>query len=102
MRPLAFAARYQPEGPVFHPAPGSLEHWLSERFCYYAAARDGRIVRGDLDHPPWFLQRAHLNILESVWPAAFGIEIGRAPAFAYYSRRQEAFARLPARVALSP
>src|SRR2546425_2766313 len=94
-RAISFAVRYRPEGSAFDPAHGSLEHWLSERFCYYAAGPDGRIDRGEIDHPPWSLQRARVDILESVWPEASGIESGGAPALAYYSRRQTAFARLP-------
>ena len=101
-RAISFAVRYRPEGTAFGPAPGSLEHWLSERFCYYAAGRDGRIDRGEIDHPPWSLQRARVDILESVWPEASGIESGGAPALAYYSRRQTAFAWLPARIAEKP
>lgn len=101
-RPLSFTARYRPEGSPFRPAAGSLEHWLSERFCFYTAGRDGRINRGEIDHPPWSLQTARVEILDSVWPAAFGIEGSGAPALAYYSRRQEAFAWLPERVARKP
>jgi len=97
VKSLSLAARYRPEGAAFDAAPGSLERWLSERFCYYAAGCPGRIDRGEIDHPPWFLQRARVDILESVWPEAFGIESGRAPTLAYYSRRQTAFAWLPVR-----
>ncbi len=98
-RLFMFSVRYRPEGPVFQPAPGSLEHWLTERFCYYAAGRDGRVGRGEIEHPPWSLQAARVNLTESVWPAAFGIESGGTPPLAFYSRRQEAFAWLPERVA---
>lgn len=97
--PLSFAARYRPEGSAFRPEPGSLEHWLSERFRYYTAGPDGRIDRGEIDHPPWTLQPARLDTLEGVWPDAFGIQSDRAPALAYYSRRQHAISWLPKRVA---
>ncbi len=31
--PAVFTARYWPVGPSFIPAPGSLEHFLTERYC---------------------------------------------------------------------
>jgi uncharacterized protein YqjF (DUF2071 family) len=98
-RPLSFAVRYWPKGPAFDPAPGSLAHWLSERFCYYAPGRDGRIDRGEIDHAPWSLQSARVEILESGWPGQVGIRDLGEPLLAYYSRRQKAFAWLPERAA---
>src|SRR5205085_2863099 len=35
-RPVVFSGRYRPRGPVFAAAPGSLEHFLAERYCLYA------------------------------------------------------------------
>ena len=99
-RPLTFAARYRPEGSAFGPAPGSLERWLSERFCYYAAGRDGEIVRGEIDHPPWSLYQAQVDLIESTWPVALGVACGDASPLAFYSRRQRAFAWLPVRAAV--
>jgi uncharacterized protein YqjF (DUF2071 family) len=94
---LSFAARYRPEARAFHPTPDSLEHWLSERFCYYTAGRDGGIDEGEIDHPPWSLQPARVEILENSWPVAFGVDRDVTPPLAYYARRQEAFAWLPIR-----
>jgi uncharacterized protein len=97
--PLSFAVRYRPQGPVFQPTPGSLVHRLSERFRYYAAGRDGRVGGGEIEHPPWSLQSARTDLIEGAWPAVFGIESAGTPPLALYSRRQEASARLPERVA---
>src|SRR5439155_5304157 len=32
----AFAAAYRPDGAVFYPGPGSVEDFLTERYCLYA------------------------------------------------------------------
>jgi len=93
-RPLDFAARYCPEAHAFHPAPGSLEHWLSERFRYYAAGPEGRVWKGDLDHPAWALRGARVEIVQNLWPAELGIEAGDPP-LSHYSRRQTVRAWLP-------
>jgi len=57
-----FSARYRPTGPVFRVAPGSLEEWLSERYCLYADDRRGRIWRTEIHHAPWPVQPAECEI----------------------------------------
>jgi uncharacterized protein len=51
----SFEARYAGVGDAFQAQPGTLEHFLAERYCLYAD--DGR-ARADIHHPPWPLQRA--------------------------------------------
>lgn len=57
-----FNACYRPVGAVFRCEPGSLEHWLTERYCLYSADGRGRVLRGDVMHDPWPLQRAEACI----------------------------------------
>ena len=61
-RPAVFEARFRPDGPVRRAAPGSLEHWLTERYCLYSAGRNGRLMRADVHHAPWPLQPALLEL----------------------------------------
>jgi uncharacterized protein YqjF (DUF2071 family)/soluble P-type ATPase len=61
--PADFAARYRPTGPAFSAQPGSLEYFLTARYCLYAgdaAGREdrGRVYRGEVDHADWPLQPA--------------------------------------------
>ncbi len=56
--PARFDATYQPDGDRFHAQTGSLEHWLTARYCLYSASRNGRIYRGEIDHVPWTLAPA--------------------------------------------
>jgi uncharacterized protein len=60
--PHVFSARYRPSGEVFNAAPGSLEEFLTERYCLYAVAERGRLHRAEIHHPPWPLQRAGATI----------------------------------------
>jgi uncharacterized protein YqjF (DUF2071 family) len=56
-----FAARYRGDGPSFRAEPRSLEAFLVERYCLYAA--DGaRILRADIHHLPWELRRGTADI----------------------------------------
>ena len=69
-----FRAVYRPSSEVFRAAPGSLEHWLTERYCLYARAPDGSIWRNDVHHHPWPLQHATAEIHRNTMLAIHGIE----------------------------
>jgi uncharacterized protein len=56
-RPYVFSGRYRPTGPAATAQPGSLEHFLTERYCHYAV-HDGQLFRADIHHPPWPLEPA--------------------------------------------
>ena len=58
---LAFHARYAPRGPSRIPEPGSLEHFLTERFALYTAD-GGRLYRAELHYRPWRLQDAEVTV----------------------------------------
>ncbi len=49
---------YRPIGDVFRSQPGSLEHWLTERYRLFAADSRGCLYRGEIEHQPWPLQPA--------------------------------------------
>ncbi len=60
-RPAEFFARYRPTSSVFTAQHGTLEHFLTERYCLYAV--EGRSVwRVEIHHVPWPLQRAEVEI----------------------------------------
>jgi uncharacterized protein YqjF (DUF2071 family) len=60
--PAILDATYRPEGTVFHAQPGTLEYWLTARYCLYSADRRGVLYRGEIFHPPWTLQSASCQI----------------------------------------
>ncbi|MDA8746434.1 DUF2071 domain-containing protein, partial [Rubripirellula amarantea] len=55
---VEYEATYGREGDFFEARQGSLEHWLSSRYCLYSVNRRGTIYRGEIDHPPWTLAPA--------------------------------------------
>ncbi|MBV8514029.1 MAG: DUF2071 domain-containing protein [Acidobacteria bacterium] len=57
--------RYRPQGEAFHPQRGTLEHFLTERYCLYAADAKGQISRGDIQHASWSLQLAQAEFGEN-------------------------------------
>jgi uncharacterized protein len=61
---------FRSAGPVNPPEPGSLEHFLTERYCLYTEHR-GRLHSADIHHLPWPLQQAGAEIRENTMsPAA--------------------------------
>jgi uncharacterized protein YqjF (DUF2071 family) len=71
--PARFAAEAQIGAAERIAAPGSLEHRLVERYCFYTADRRGRTVRGDVLHPPWPLHDATVTIAENTLLAAANV-----------------------------
>ena len=57
-----FKGAYEPTGEVFYSKPGTLEHWLTERYCLYSASPSGTLYRGEIHHHPWPLQPAQAQI----------------------------------------
>jgi len=57
--------RYCPAGEVFHPQAGTLEHFLTERYCLYAADAKGQVSRGEIQHARWSLQPAQADFREN-------------------------------------
>jgi uncharacterized protein YqjF (DUF2071 family) len=66
-RQAAFVASYEPIGRAASLTPGSLEHWLLERYRLFAL-RGGRLITAEVAHAPWALQetdaRIELNTLD--------------------------------------
>lgn len=82
-----FIGRYRPLGEPYRAAPGSLEHWLTERYCLYAADDSGQLYRGEITHPPWPLQRAQAEIEINTVCDAHGIELSTTPDLLHFAER---------------
>lgn len=61
-RAADFDASYRPTGPVALARPGSLDSFLTDRFSLFTLDGRGRVMRGDIAHPPWPLQPATVEI----------------------------------------
>jgi uncharacterized protein YqjF (DUF2071 family) len=77
--PAYFVARYGGEGRELPVRDGSLERWLTERYCLYTLDEAGRIQRGDIHHPPWPLRRGRAEIETNTMAMPFGIELEGEP-----------------------
>lgn len=74
-----FRARYAPQGPPFQAEPGTLEHWLTARYCLYVVNRRGKLFRGEIDHVPWPLQQATAVIETNTCGEWLGMDFSSEP-----------------------
>ena len=84
----ALRATYRPNGPVYLPAPGTLDHWLTERYGLYAADRSGRIWRGDIHHARWPLQPAAADVEVNTMTRQIGLGLPDVQPLLHYAERQ--------------
>jgi uncharacterized protein YqjF (DUF2071 family) len=85
--PAEFVAQYRPTGPAYRSTPGTLEHFLTERYCLYAANRRGRVARGEIDHAPWPLQPAEAEIDRNTMTDQIRLELLNPPVLLHFARR---------------
>jgi len=88
--PVLFKARYRGLGPTRRLAEnraGTLEYFLTERYCLYTRGRDGEPLRADIHHVPWPLEEAEAEIEQNDLAAAIGISLPDQPPILHYSRR---------------
>lgn len=96
--PIDFAADYRP---VTHPlctTPGSLEHWLTERYCLYAQTGDGVLYRAEVHHRPWPLQQARAEIYTNELLTPFDIRLPDRSPLLHFARRLDVVVWPPQRI----
>ncbi|HWB58526.1 MAG TPA: DUF2071 domain-containing protein, partial [Chthoniobacteraceae bacterium] len=93
--PAEFGARYQPAGPVTLSKPGTLEHWLAERYCLYSHDARGKTYRVDIHHRPWPLQPGGAEIEKNTMLDWLGVKPLHDVPLLHFARDLEVAAWLP-------
>ena len=84
--PADIRVRYQPmEGPVTPAAPGTLEHFLVERYILYSEDDRRNLYRARVHHQPYPVQRVEVPVLEETLIWAAGIKRSEALAYRHYA-----------------
>ncbi len=92
-----FEGEYRPEGDSYHAEEGTLEHFLTERYCLYA--HDGvSLLRADIHHAPWPLQRAEVDLEINTMADWIDIPLEGEPELTHYAPRIDVVGWLPERV----
>jgi uncharacterized protein len=81
-------SRYRAVGEAFLSQSGTLEHFLTERYCLYTTDGRGGVIRGEIHHPPWQLQRAEGEFARNSMTESLGIAL-TSPPLLHFARRQD-------------
>ena len=84
-----FAGRYRPIGPVQFAVRGTLEYFLTERYCLYTVDQTFHARRLDIHHSPWPLQVAEAAISANTMADAAGIRLPSTAPLLHFARRQD-------------
>ena len=74
------------EGIVTTASPGTIEHFLIERYILYTTDSDHRLCRARVHHQPYPIQRADVVELEETLIWAAGIRRSQGSALRHYAR----------------
>jgi uncharacterized protein YqjF (DUF2071 family) len=85
--PVRFRGTYFPAGSASESRPGTIEHFLTERYCLYTRDPNGALLRAEVHHAPWPLQPAGADIEENAIAGPQGIELAGPPALLHFARR---------------
>jgi len=70
--------------------PGSIEHFLTERYCLFTTSR-GRVLVGDIHHMPWPLEPAEAEFRRNDLPHAHGLVLPNQPPLLHFSRSLDVY-----------
>lgn len=89
-----FRAGYAPTGDVYASTPGSLEHFLTERYSLFVE-RGSRLLRVDVEHGAWPLQNGSAEVSVNTMAEAIGLRLPDEKPHVLFSRQLQVVARWP-------
>lgn len=96
-KPAESIGKYGPIGPVRTAVPGSLESFLTDRYCLYAWNRE-KLYRSEIHHLPWPLQPAQAAIETNTVAKVAAIEIHENESVCQFSRKLKVLLWAPERL----
>lgn len=85
----AFSVSYRPAGAPFEAITGTLEYFLTERYCLYNLDHSGASYRLEIHHPPWPLQPADAEFTRNTMADAAGLSLPGTKPLLHFSGRQD-------------
>jgi uncharacterized protein len=81
-----FRGEYRAVGAATQSRPGSIEHFLTERYCLYSVLGK-TVLRADIHHHPWPLQQAEARIEANTVAAASGMALPDQAPLLHFAKR---------------
>jgi len=95
-RSADFSATYEPAGEPFVSVDGSLEYFLTERYCLYHLDHRRVPYRLEIHHPPWVLQPARGRVVCDSLAGVNGLRLPPSDPLLHFAKRQDMVAWMPA------
>jgi uncharacterized protein YqjF (DUF2071 family) len=89
------SAKYRAVGTAFQAVKGTLEYFLTERYCLYNLDHHGAPYRMEIHHPPWPLQAADAEFAYNTMADAAGLLLPGIKPLLHFSKRQDMVAWPP-------
>jgi len=96
--PAEFSARYRGLGDRRPPAKGTLEYFLTERYCLYAVDHAYHAYRLHIHHPAWTLETGDGEITLNTMADAAGIRLPDVAPLFHFAKRQDMVCWPPDRI----
>lgn len=90
--PAIFEGRYGPVDRVYEAMPGTLDHFLVERYCLFMHDPRRGLALLDIDHQPWPLQRGTVELKANSMVSAAGIDLPRLDPLVHVARELDVLA----------
>jgi uncharacterized protein len=90
-----FDAKYSRAGALFEPQRGTIDYFLTERYCLYTQDSASNAYRVEVHHAPWQLQNAEAEIGVNTMVDAAGLRLPSMAPLLHYSRRMDVITWLP-------
>jgi uncharacterized protein YqjF (DUF2071 family) len=84
-----FIGRYRATGAARQPLEGTLEYFLTERYCLFTVDSSFHACRVDIHHPPWALQEAEAEINTNTMAEASDIRVPPVAPLLHFAKRQD-------------
>ncbi len=81
-------AKFRPSTPAQLRNPGTIEHWLTERYCLYTTHKNS-IYRAEIHHEPWPLHDAECEFSINSMAASAGIQLPTIQPLLHFAKRLE-------------
>lgn len=93
-----FKASYGPAGDSFIAEPGTLEHWLTERYCLFGQQRSGAVYYIDVHHLPWSLQNGFADIQRNTLAEASGLQLPDSAPIVHVAKPLDVWGWMPVHI----
>ncbi|MBS4202106.1 DUF2071 domain-containing protein [Bacillus sp. FJAT-49732] len=88
--PIVCKGSFTPQSNIFHPNSDTIDHWLSERYCFFSNDQRSNMYCLDIHHHPWPLQKADAVIKKNDLFKPFSFHLEDEKPILHFSQGVEA------------